>query len=155
MTTQSSIAQQSQPSYSALAIEHGYPIRQVVRRFMGLGGIIGGGLLGLLGFVIFFEIQVLLFIPVTMFVGFFVGLIPATVTGVIIVKLGLYRNTIGLVQASSIGAIVTSGLVLLGMLWFKERFDVPLLLSAALLGGLSALLTSLVALPKWKVQNDR
>lgn len=155
MTLQSSAAQQSQPSYTALTMEHGYPNRQVIRRFMGLGGIIGGGLVGLLGFVIFFEIQALLFIPLAMFVGFFVGFIPATVTGVIIAQLGLYRNTVGLIQASSIGAIVTSGLVLFGVLWVKENFDTPLLLSAALLGGLSALITGLIVLPKRESQNDQ
>lgn len=150
-----------------------YPTSTVITTYLFFGGAIGGGVIGLIlsmllvletivegGFpqkIVFNLVLVLFTIPGFAFLGFFVGLVPATLTGVLVARSKLYRNDSGLSQSVIIGALSTSMYAFLpivfGVSIFSFKFFI-FMAFAAFIGAVSSYLTGLSALPKCSLDSS-
>ena len=126
-----------------------YPTSRVIALYLFFGGPIGGGLIGLLLLLITGEFGAVLFIPVGMVLGLGLGLIPATLTGIFAAYFELVREPKDLVVVTIVGAFITVIYALIALVTMSENIEViGVSVMAALLGGLSALITGLLFLPK-------
>jgi len=126
-----------------------YPTQKVIGNYLFYGGPIGGGLIGLLIWIGSGELRAILIVPIAMIIGLGLGLIPATLTGVFAAYFKVIRNPQGLALVTITGAFITIIYTLIAFMMMREGIDiVGVTLSAGILGGLSALITGLLFLPK-------
>ena len=125
----------------------------VMKNYAGYGGAVGGGLIGLL-LILITGGDGIIFALIAIFFGLFIGMIPAAITGVLAEYYHLERNFEGLIKVSGIGAIVTLFFWIAALYLIKQAsFEWNDINNGAIefaltLGGLSAFLTGLGALPK-------
>lgn len=125
----------------------------VARNYIGYGGAVGGGLIGLL-VILMIGGDGIIFALIAILFGVFIGMIPAAITGMLAEYYHLERNFEGLIKVSGIGAIVTLFFWIAALYIIKqanfEWTDISSegVMFALTLGGMSAFLTGLGALPK-------
>ena len=125
----------------------------VVKNYTGYGGAVGGGIIGLLVLGVA-GVSAIVFAVFAVFLGFFIGMIPAAITGMLAEYYQLKSDLEGLIKVSGIGAIVTLlCMVIVMFLLTQENFEWTDISTGAIefaltLGGVSAFLTGLGALPK-------
>lgn len=126
-----------------------YPTSRVITLYLFFGGAVGGALIGLLLLLLTGELAAVLFILVGMILGLGLGLIPATLTGIFAAYFELVREPKDLAWVTLVGAFITVIYTLIAIVMMGEAMNVSgVSVMAALLGGLSALVTGLLTLPK-------
>lgn len=127
-----------------------YPTSRVITLYLFFGGAVGGGLIGLLLLLLIGKLGAILFIPIGMIWGLGLGLIPATLTGIFAAYFELVREPKDLAVVTIVGAFITVIYTLIAIIIMGENMEViEVSVMAALLGGLSALVTGLLFLPKF------
>lgn len=141
-------------------IHSAYPTAKVIILYALFGGIIGGALVGLVVAVLtaWFDFFTILF--TAMAYGFLIGLLPALITGSTLAYGQFYRHKKSLLVAFAIGFLVTmlSAIIFLffvDALTEQATLSLSLSLLIALVGGISAVLTGLFALPKVEIKIEK
>lgn len=127
-----------------------YPTSRVITLYLFFGGAVGGGLIGLLLLLLTGELGAVLFILIGMILGLGLGLIPAALTGIFAAYFELVREPKDLAVVTIVGAFITVIYTLIAIVIMGENMEViGVSVMAALLGGVSALVTGLLFLPKF------
>ena len=141
-----------------------YSKANVIASYLFFGGAIGGSLIGLIIAIFLVSETILqsdvwqnivrsivlaaLAVPICVFFGFMIGLIPATLTGCLVASLKLYRNHKGLSYSAIIGTVSTVICTLLFMVFNDIPFSLAACIFAAFIGSASGYFTGLSVLPK-------
>lgn len=145
------------------SIQNDYPKAKIIRIYGLLGGIIGSIFIILVGLIIMVFIgeisevehyfQALGIGALVIVVGFFLGLIPSLTTALIITMFKIYFDSVIKVLPIFIIGFMSTFLC---VVWFTlDEYSMNAIVRTALLcciGGLSAIVTGWIALPKHKHQ---
>lgn len=145
-------ASDEDPLKASDEVRGSYSASTVIMLYLFFGGPIGGGLIGLAIVLGTGELGAILFIPIGMIFGVVLGLIPATLTGILAVYFKLTSDSKGLIGVSLIGAITTAlyvlGYMVIGNHLSSFASTIAVIIESAIFGSVCGLLTGWLFLPK-------